>query len=100
MSRAPSARYRWVVAGRVAVAFGGGYVLASLLAADLALLLPRLFALDQAEAVLTATLFGFALYAAIVLWAFATRSATRVWAGVGTACALAGLVLALLKGWG
>ncbi len=95
----PSARRRWTVASRVLAAAIGGYALTSLLTADLALLLPRVAGTLPAEGVLAATLWSFALYTAVVLWVFATRSATRAWTGLGVAGAVAGLAFAALKGW-
>lgn len=92
--------YRWKVASRVIAAFGGGYVLTSLVAANAALLLPRLSSATQAESVLTATMCSFVLYAGIVLWAFATSSASRAWFGIGAASVLAGIGLVLLKNGG
>ncbi len=94
------AMYRWQVASRVLAAFGGGYVLTSLVAANAALLLPRLSSATQAESVLMATMCSFVLYACIILWAFATSSASRAWLGIGTASALAGMGLVLLKSGG
>ncbi|HEY4369153.1 MAG TPA: DUF3649 domain-containing protein [Steroidobacteraceae bacterium] len=70
--------YRLEVASRVLAAIVGGYVLASLATAVLAVVLP----MPRAEATLTATMLSFAIYACIVLWVFATRSVWRVWAGV------------------
>lgn len=70
--------YRLAVASRALAAIVGGYVLTALGTAALAvfLLMPR------AEATLTATMLSFAIYACIVLWAFAIRTAWRAWAGI------------------
>jgi len=86
------ARYRLIVASRVLAAGVGGYALTSLTAADLALLLSHLGAASRAEGVLIATQWSFAVYATIVVWAFAARSALRVWVGL----LLAGIALCAL----
>lgn len=88
-------RYRAGVALRATAAIGAGYLLASLATHALALALP----LDPVEKVVAATLTGLAIYPCAVMWSFAAASATRVWLGLGGACALAGLaVLALRSG--
>lgn len=61
---------------RAVAAIVGGYAFASAAAALLAMLLP----LPRADAVVTATLLSFALYAGAALRAFATPSAWRAWA--------------------
>ena len=58
---------------------------AALATAALAVFLP----MPLAEATITATMLSIAIYACIVLWVFATRSAWRAWAGI----ALPALVL-------
>lgn len=74
-----SARYRWMIFGRVLAASVGGYVVSSLCSAVLALLLPVVFGASRAEGVLIGTLLSFVFYTCIALWVFAVRSATRVW---------------------
>jgi Protein of unknown function (DUF3649) len=83
-----SKHHRLAVASRAVAAILGGYVLTALATATIAVFLPLL----PAEASLAATMLSFALYACIVLWVFATRSARRAWAGI----ALSALVLAAL----
>lgn len=75
-------RYRCMVASRALAAALGGYVLASLFTAVLAVGLPRVSDTSRASALLTATMLSFAVYAAAVLWAFSTRSALRAWGGI------------------
>jgi hypothetical protein len=62
-------------ASRAAAAIAGGYAFAAAAAALLAQCLP----LPRADAVVTATLLSFALYAAAALRAFAAPSAWRAW---------------------
>jgi hypothetical protein len=69
----PDLRYRLSVAGRVVLAACGGYVVAALSAALLALVLP----LSRAEAATTGTLLSFAILAAAVIWVFAARTLGR-----------------------
>jgi hypothetical protein len=83
------ARYRWGVASRAVAAIGGGYVLAALVTAVLALFMPT----SRVEAALTGTLASFAVYTVAVMWVFAARTAWRAWRGLLIPCVLLGLVL-------
>lgn len=86
----PLLPYRLEIASRAAAGIIGGYALTALAVSVLALALP----MERAAATLTATMASFAIYAAAVLWAFASRSHWRAWAGIGVPAA----VLALLMG--
>lgn len=102
-ARAPSApspasrlprRYRAAVASRALAALGGGYALASALAAAVAVHLQPLFSGSRSEATVAGVMLGFAAYAAAFMTAFATRSAWRAWAWVlGPALLLGATVL-------
>ncbi|HEY9572530.1 MAG TPA: DUF3649 domain-containing protein [Pusillimonas sp.] len=72
-------RYRLEVASRALAAICGGYALTATASGLLALTLP----MQRADAVLTATLLSFTLYACAALWAFAAGSALRAWLGIG-----------------
>ncbi|MFT4053336.1 MAG: iron transporter [Novosphingobium sp.] len=85
-----SARYRWAVASRVAGAFLGGYALISATTVVLALVWP----LPRGQAVLSATMLSFALYAGFVVWAFHVRRLRWVWA-----MALCGTALLSATAW-
>lgn len=90
----PLARYRLAVFSRAVAAIGGGYLLAALTTALLALCLP----MARVDAVITATLLSFAIYTCAVLWVFATRSALRAWLGLLLPCAaLAAALFALQR---
>jgi hypothetical protein len=67
-----------MVASRALAAIGGGYVLAALSAAALAVSLP----LARVDATLTATMLSFLVYACAVVWVFAARTAGRAWLGL------------------
>ncbi len=70
----------------------GGYAVVSLIAAALSLCLP----MPRLEAVMTATLVGFLVYAAIIMSVFHARSAGRAWLGLAIlAVPLAIIVLQL-----
>jgi hypothetical protein len=92
-----SARYRLMVASRAVAGALGGYVLASLFTAVLALLLPMLSGASRASALLTATMLSFAVYAGAVVWVFSARSAVRAWMGLGIPSAVLSAVLMALK---
>ena len=88
MSRGKSVSvgYRLAVASRVAGAFLGGYALISAATVLLALVWP----LPKAQAVLSASMLSFALYAGFVIWAFHVRRLRWIWGVVlgGTALLL------------
>ncbi|KQO19545.1 DUF3649 domain-containing protein [Acidovorax sp. Leaf78] len=92
-----AARYRCMVASRALAAALGGYALASLFTAVLALGLPRVSDTSRASALLTATQLSFAVYAAAVIWAFSARSALRAWMGLAVPSALLATALWALK---
>lgn len=92
-----AARYRCMVASRALAAALGGYALASLFTAVLAVGLPRVSDTSPASALLTATLLSFVVYAAVVVWAFSARSALRAWAGIGVPSAVLAAALWVLK---
>lgn len=73
---------------RLLTALAGGY----LLAAAGAILLARLYPAAREEAVLAGNLLAFLVFAGVVLWAYAARSAWRaclpVWTLYGLTCAL------------
>lgn len=79
-----SAAYRWAVASRVAGAFLGGYALISAATVLLALVWP----LPKAQAVLSASMLSFALYAGFVVWAFHVRRLRWIWSMVLVGSAL------------
>lgn len=73
-SRAASMRaYRLAVAARVLLAIVGGYAVAALASALLALILPG----PRAEAVSAAMIASFAIMAVAVIWVFAARTVGR-----------------------
>lgn len=80
------------VASRIVAAIVGGYAFAN----AVGVLLTRILPMPRADAVLTATLASFALYAAAILWAFAARSARLAWLGLLVPGALCGLLAAVL----
>jgi len=94
--RSDKARHRWGVASRVLAAAVGGYAIAALATAGLALLLPRVMGMARVDAVLAATLSSFAVYAVAVLAAFTTRSAGRAWAALAAAATLLGALILML----
>lgn len=81
------------VASRTLVAVFGGYALAAVTTAALALWLP----VEWADAVITGTLLSFLIYTVAVLFAFSTRSALRAWVGI-LAPTLVGAALVWLGG--
>ncbi|WP_115510211.1 DUF3649 domain-containing protein [Xanthomonas arboricola] len=90
MSTAPSLPLPWFrrpwlgVLGRTLAAMFGGYALASATNLLLALVLP----MPRSEAVLTSMLVGIVVCACAPLWAFATASVWRAWAGIAVPAAL------------
>jgi len=85
----PVLRYRLAVASRALAAIGGGYALAAVTAALLAVVLP----MQPAEAVIAATLVSLIVFCCAVLWVFAARTAWRAWGGILAPGLLLGLGL-------
>ena len=85
---------RWAgIASRTLAALGGGYGLASLVAAVCAVGLP----LPRPDAVLAGMMVGLVVQAAAAIWVFAAGTATRAWIGLALPGLLLGAVL-LLQG--
>ncbi|MEA5125472.1 DUF3649 domain-containing protein [Xanthomonas floridensis] len=87
-------RRPWLgVLSRTLAAIFGGYALASATNLVLALVLP----MPRSEAVLTSMLLGIVVCACAPLWAFATVSVWRAWAGIVVPAALLFALAALLQ---
>jgi len=91
-----SFRYRFGVASRALAAIVGGYGVAALSAAALALCLPAAFGMARSEAVMTGTLASFIVFALAVMWVFAARTAWRAWSGLVIAAVVPGSLVLLL----
>ncbi|UUD62329.1 DUF3649 domain-containing protein [Pseudomonas seleniipraecipitans] len=96
MKNASMARYRWLVASRVLAAALGGYALTSALTVLLSLVWP----LPKSQAVLSATMLSFTLYAVAVIWVFSVRSVTRAWLGMVIPTAVIALLCWVLQSGG
>ncbi|SDS80704.1 hypothetical protein SAMN05216198_2834 [Halopseudomonas litoralis] len=88
-------RYRLVILSRTLLAIGGGYLFTALSTASLALALP----LPRPQAVLAATQLSFALYCAVIIWAFAAASVRRAWLVTAGLCAVPATYLLLNGAW-
>lgn len=88
-------RYRLAVASRALAAIVGGYGVAALASAVLALWLPG----TRASATAWATLAAFVVYVVAVMFVFATRSAWRAWGGLLVACGVFGALIWLRGGF-
>lgn len=91
-----SFRYRLGVASRAVAAIAGGYGVAALCAAALAMCLPAAFGMARSEATMTGTLASFIVFALAVMWVFAARTALRAWSGLAIAALLPGLLVLLM----
>lgn len=89
-------RYRLAVASRAVAAIAGGYGVAALCAAVLALCLPAAFGMARSEAAMTGTLASFIVFALAAMWVFAARTAVRAWSGLAVAAAPLGVLLLVL----
>ncbi|MDQ7957744.1 MAG: DUF3649 domain-containing protein [Pseudomonadota bacterium] len=87
-------RYRLAVASRALAAIVGGYGVAALASAVLALWLPG----TRASATVWATLAAFVVYVVAVMAVFGTRSAWRAWGGLVAAALVLGALLWLRGG--
>lgn len=73
---------------RLLAAIAGGYSLANLLIIAIAAWLPNM----RDQAVLSGILISFAVFAGVVVWAFAARSALHCWAVILLLAAILGLL--------
>jgi hypothetical protein len=89
-------RYRLGVAARAIAAILGGYGIAALFAAVLALCLPAAFGMARSEAAMTGTMASFLVFALAVMWVFAARTALRAWSGLVIAAVPLGVLLLVL----
>lgn len=83
---------QWSMLSRIAAAFVGGYGVSSLLTAVLTRTLP----LPAVDAVLTATMSSFIVYAAIVMAILHCRTVARAWIRLAAAAAPLALLLMIL----
>ncbi|MDO9401546.1 MAG: DUF3649 domain-containing protein [Polaromonas sp.] len=86
-------RHRLGVASRALAAILGGYGVAALSAAALAVCLPFASGMARSEAALTGTLASFIVFALAVMWVFAARTAVRAWSGLAAVAAPLALLL-------
>ncbi|MFL9924776.1 iron transporter [Herbaspirillum lusitanum] len=89
--------YRWEIVGRMLAAIAGGYLLAAMTAALLAIAIPAISPLTRAEGVLIATLLSFLFYALFAMWVFSMRSAGRMWTCLMLLAALLAGLLAVFS---
>ncbi len=81
-------RYRLTITSRALAATAGGYAVAAAFCAALSLALAQ--AIPRADAVLTATMLAWLVYAAAVAWVFYARTSWGAWLGtLGPAAVLA-----------
>lgn len=94
-SRAARARrgYRRSVAARALAALPGGYALAGLTAAALALLSHA----PREEAIAAAVLPAFVVQIAAGVWAFWASSAVRAWLGIAAPAAVLGVIIVWIQ---
>lgn len=92
MKAVVDAAYRWSIFSRFVAAALGGYVVVTLLHLAMTVLLPW----DDYKALLFTSQTGYLYYTGIIIWCFATRTATRAWVGLG----IVALPLALIDAFG
>lgn len=88
-----SSGHRRDISLRVILAILGGYCLVNTLGILLAYLLP----LTKSDAVMTAILLSFAVYAGCVIWVFAVQTLAKAALGLLLPAALFGLLALLMK---
>ncbi len=89
----PRHRAMAAVVCRVIVALLGGYVVSTLGAVALSWLLPG----TQADSVLAGMLASYAIYAAVVMWVFAAKTAAQACWSVLVTCLVLGAAVAATK---
>lgn len=85
--------YRWSLASRALAALPGGYALAGLLAAALALISTA----AREEAIAAAVLPAFVVQIAAAIWAFWAPSALRAWLGIGVPALVFGVIIVWIQ---
>jgi len=83
--------YRWSVASRFMAAAVGGYAIVTLMQLAAVALVPS----EYYKALLITSQTGYLFYTGIIIWCFATRTATRAWVGLGVVA----LPLLLIGAW-
>ena len=78
MKPAIDATYRWSVVSRIIAAALGGYVIVSLLHMAFIAVLPS----ELHKSLLFASQTGYLYWTGLIIWCFATASATRAWVGL------------------
>jgi hypothetical protein len=96
----PAKPSRWSIAARIIAAIGGGYMFTALVTVAVSLVLAQA-GMAKAEAVITATLPCFAIFAVVIMAAFRAQSATRLWIWMaGASASLIAVILLLRPGSG
>ncbi len=91
MKAVVDAAYRWSIASRFIAGALGGYFVVTLLHVAFMALLP----VDYHEALLFSSQTGYLYWTGILIFCFATRTATRAWLGL----AIVATPLMLIDGW-
>ncbi len=94
----PLWRYRLAITSRSLAATAGGYALAA--AATAAAATALALAMPRVEAVLTATMLSWLVYAGAAGWAFYARTAWSAWAGVLVPALVLGACVLGPRWWG
>ncbi len=88
--------YRWQITWRVLTAIFGGFALANTSGIVLTYLLP----FSKVNALTTALLLSFAIYAGAVMWVFSHRSMTKALGGVWVPAMFLLVIILLFKSLG
>lgn len=91
MKQVVDAAYRWSVVSRIVAAAFGGYAVVSLLHVAFIALLPS----ELHQSLLFASQTGYLWWTGLIIWCFATATATRAWVGL----ALLALPLIAIDAW-
>ncbi len=78
MKQVVDATYRWSVVSRIVAAALGGYFIVTLLHVAFIAVLPT----ELHRTLLFASQTGYLYWTGLIVWCFATRSATRAWVGL------------------
>lgn len=91
-------RYRLTILSRTLAAALGGYALTAAFAGTLSLALALALAMPRVDAVLTATMLAWLVYAAAVAWVFYARTSWGAWLGLLAPAAVMG-AMAMAPRW-
>lgn len=89
---------KWLITSRVVAAIFIGYALTIIVSMFLSQIL-HIMGMQRIGASLTAMMFSFVIYTAIVMWIFSAKAVTEVWVKLISALTLTGGLVWIIRFW-